>query len=153
MTDQLNAQLPELLRQLELRLENKIDRRDESMSERLKGHCDRIDSIGRILESLSDDIHKTSSQYLTSICKSQEVMVSQTQQMQQTMQERTEESRSALVRVHERLDAIKSQIGESSDKQGRIETRLHHLERLVFGGGALLAASIAGLAVKALGGH
>ncbi|HAC90117.1 MAG TPA: hypothetical protein DCF63_05710, partial [Planctomycetaceae bacterium] len=60
-------------------------------------------------------------------------------------------NKDSLTRVHARLDDIKAELGDGSKKFVELHQRISNIERLVYGGGSMLAAGVVGLAFKVLG--
>lgn len=142
--------------QIEKALEKFEDRLDRRFSDSLKHHDDiftqklshmetRIDAQNSALIRIGEIVQRAGEANVNSISKSQEAMVEQTKILMDGNKE-------SLTRVHTRLDEIKTELSKGSERFGKLETRINHLERIVFGGFGLVGAGCVGLFFKLFGG-
>lgn len=121
-------------------------RHSEAMNSSKFTHIDtRFDSQNMVMAKLGDTLSSASQKNLEALVSSQKLMSEATA----TMLGKNEQS---LQRLHNRIDSIDTKLVEGSRLFAEFGQRIAHLERIVYSGGGLLGAGIAGLAFKVLGG-
>lgn len=120
-------------------------RHAEAMTASKFTHIDtRFDSHNMVMSKLGDTLTVASQRNLDALVTSQKLMSDATA----TMLGKNEQS---LQRLHNRIDAIDNKLVEGGRLFAEFGQRIAHLERIVYSGGGILAAGVAGLAFKILG--
>jgi chromosome segregation ATPase len=137
--------LKAVLAEFKNRVEEKLDHQDELLEQKFSTINTRFDSQNMALVRVGEIVQKAGEASQDAISRSQEAMSQNTRTLM-------EANKDSLTRVHQRLDEIKSELADGSKKFVELSGRISNLERLVYGGGSLLAAGLASLFFKSFGG-
>jgi hypothetical protein len=145
-----NSQFEKTLEKFENRLDQRISERlshhDQIFSQKISNVELRIESQNLALVKIGEIIQRSGQSNSEAISKSQQAMVEQTKILMDGNKE-------SLTRVHLRLDEIKTELSNGSERFGKLETRIAHLERIVFTGFSIVGASAVGAIFKFFGGN